>query len=77
VGRIEGTGKAEQRRRLRFPKVRLEPLVLIFLFLPIVLWAPTPWIAAVALAVVVQASWSKGHEAGVEDMAREVERELR
>jgi hypothetical protein len=77
MARIEGTGQKAQRRRLRLPKVRIEPVAVIAVCSPAVLLVPDVWMSAILLPIALWAAWRVGHRDGVNDMAREVERGLR
>jgi hypothetical protein len=71
MARIEGTAK-ESRKRRRLPRVNLTPLLVVVLFAPIAVLAPSDWLRAICVAVAIAGSWFVGFHDGRADKAREV-----
>jgi hypothetical protein len=76
MARIAGTGKPRE-RRIRVPKVNLDPIVVVVLFSPVAILAPNDFLRALAVAGAVLASWFVGFYEGRAAHAREVLRDLR
>ena len=72
MAKIAATPAPRHARRVRVPDVRWSPVAVAALSVPVVVFAPTPWVQAVALSACVAASWAAGFREGRADQAREV-----